>query len=110
VARLGFRYTTSHAGIHVLPAGPVVRAPALSHRPGGRGERIAAQVLARVARRAAAARRGVRIALHPADRTRPGLVNATLDTIAEVLALGAVPRTYGTVASLAPSDAAQVTA
>jgi uncharacterized protein len=100
--RLGFRYTTSHLGIHQLvPSGPTVRAPALSHRPGGRGERIAADLLARVSRRSAAAGRGVRIALHPADRARPGLVDATLDAIASVVALGAVPRTYGAVVALA---------
>jgi predicted deacetylase len=97
VRRLGFRYTTSHIGIHPLPAGPVIRAPALSHRPGGRGERVAADLLARVSRRAAAAGRGVRIALHPADRGRPRLVDATMDAIAEVLALGVAPRTYGSV-------------
>jgi predicted deacetylase len=110
--RLGFRYTTSHVGIHPLPAGRdvrgvrVVRAPALSHRPGGRGERVAADLLVRVSRRAAAAGRGVRIALHPADRSRPGLVEATLDAIAEVLALGAVPRTYGAVVAAAAAAGA----
>jgi predicted deacetylase len=101
VRRLGFRYTTSHAGIRPLPAGPVVRAPALSHRPGGRGERVAADLLARVSRRAAAAGRDVRIALHPSDRDRPGLVDATLNAIADLLALGAVPRTYGAVVAAA---------
>lgn len=97
--RLGFRYTTSHIGIHPLPAGPVIRAPALSHRPGGRGERVAVELLTRLSRRAAAAGRGVRIAVHPADRERPSLVDATLRAIAEVVVLGAVPRTYGSLVS-----------
>ncbi len=97
VRRLGFAYTTSHAGIHPLPAGPIIWAPALSHRPGGLGERAAVDLLTRVSRRSAAAGRGVRIALHPADRTRPGLVQATLDAIDEVVASGAVPLTYRTV-------------
>lgn len=101
VRRFGFRYTTSHVGIHPLPGGPVIRAPALSHRPGGRGEGVAAGLLTRVSRRAAAAGRGVRIAVHPADRARPGLVQATLDAIAEVLALGAVPQTYRSVVAAA---------
>jgi predicted deacetylase len=100
MARLGYRYTTSHAGIHPLRAdgfGPLIRAPALSHRPGGRGERLGAELLVRLSRRAAAAGRGVRIALHPADRTRPALVDATLHAITTALALGAIPTTYGTV-------------
>lgn len=106
VRRLGFGYTTSHAGIHPLPAGSVIRAPALSHRPGGRGERVAVDLLSRVSRRAAVAGRGVRIALHPADRTRPGLVEATLDAIDAVVACGAVPLTYGAVVATAAGRAA----
>jgi uncharacterized protein len=97
MGRVGFRYTTSHLGIHPLPAGRVIPALALSHRPGGWGERLGADLVGRLSRRAAAAGRGVRIALHPADRSLPGLVEATLDAIASVLALGAVPRTYGSL-------------
>jgi predicted deacetylase len=97
MVRLGFRYTTSHRGIHPLPGGPVVPALALSHRPGGWGERAGADLVGRLSRRAAAAGRGVRIALHPADRARPALVRTTLDAIGSALAQGAVPRTYGAV-------------
>jgi predicted deacetylase len=101
VRRLGFRYTTSHFGIHPLPVGPVIRAPALSHRPGGRGERAGARLLTLVSRRAAAAGRGVRIAVHPVDRDRPGLVEVTLDAVAEAIARGAVPQTYRAVVARA---------
>jgi uncharacterized protein len=106
VRRSGFRYTTSHVGIHALPAGPVIRATALSHRPGGRGERVGADLLTRLSRRAAAGGRGVRIAVHPADRARPGLVDATLKAIADVMALGATPRTYGAVVASVAGHAA----
>lgn len=99
IRRLGFRYTTSHLGVHDLASGSLVRALARSHRPGGCGERVGAELLVRGARRAAAAGRPVRIAVHPADRERPGLVDATLRAITDVLDLGAEPRTYGQVAA-----------
>jgi predicted deacetylase len=105
VRRVGFRYTTSHLGIHPVPTGPVIRALALSHRPGGRGEGVAADLLVRLSRHAAAAGRGVRIAVHPADRARPGLVEATLGAIGEVVALGAKPGTYRSVAATAADRA-----
>lgn len=38
-ARLGFRYTTSHLGVHDLRTGHTRHGFALSHRPGGAGER-----------------------------------------------------------------------
>jgi uncharacterized protein len=95
--QLGFRYTTSHLGVHRFGAGDVLRVPALSHRPGGRGERVGAQVLVRAARRAAASGRPVRIAVHPDDRGRPGLREATLAAVGGVLAVGAEPVTYGAV-------------
>jgi uncharacterized protein len=98
----GFRYTTSHLGVHRLDGADVVRAFALSHRPGGRGERLGCELLARSARRAAARGRPVRIAVHPADRDRPGLVDATLAAVADVLALGVRATTYGHVAGTAP--------
>jgi uncharacterized protein len=94
----GFGYTTSHLGVHRLDGGDVVRAFALSHRSGGKGERLGCELLSRGARRAAARGRPVRIAVHPADRDRPGLVEATLATVADVVALGARPTTYAEVA------------
>jgi predicted deacetylase len=102
----GFRYTTSHLGIHRLDDDRFVRAFALSHRPGGRGERLGCELLARSARRAAARGSPVRIAVHPADRDRPGLVDATLAAVADVVALGARPTTYSQVAGVAEPGAA----
>jgi hypothetical protein len=103
--RLGFRYTTSHLGVHDLADGTTHRAFALSHRPGGAGERLGAELLLRVTRRAAAAGRPVRIALHPADREHPDLVAATLAAVSDALSLGLTPTTYGgVVARLSASN------
>lgn len=99
VRRLGFRYTTTHLGVHDLATGTVRRAPALSHRPGSRAERIGAELLVRASRHQARAGRNVRIALHPDDRARPELVEASLQAVADVLELGVRPRTYGEVAA-----------
>jgi predicted deacetylase len=95
LARSGLRYTTSHRGVTDLHTGGRLPALALSHRPGGTGERAAAALLERLA--VATARRGgtVRIALHPADLARPGLRAATLRAVDATLAAGAVPTTYG---------------
>jgi predicted deacetylase len=92
--RLGFRFTTSHVGVHDLRCGCVRRAVALSHRPGGAGERLAAALLPAAARLAAARGAPVRIALHPDDLGRPGLRDATLRAVDDALARGARPGTY----------------
>jgi uncharacterized protein len=97
LGQAGFRYTTSHFGVLDLRSGRVRRGFALSHRPGGAGERLGAAMMVRWARRNA--RRGglVRIALHPDDLGRPGLRDATLRAIEAVLAAGGVPATYSDV-------------
>jgi predicted deacetylase len=98
LAAAGFRYTTSHLGVRDLRQGRLHRGFALSHRPGGGiGERIGAGVVRQGARRGA--RRGtlVRIALHPDDLHRPGLRDATLRAIENVLATGGQATTYAGV-------------
>lgn len=95
--RLGYRYTTTHLGIHDLDRDVVRRAPALSHRPGGRGERLGVGLLRQGVRRAVAAGKPIRVALHPDDRARPGLVDATVEVLKAALDAGARPTTYGRV-------------
>lgn len=97
LAELGFTYWTSHLAVHTLPGGPVRRMPALSHRPGGRGERTGAVLMIEAARAMARARVPFRIALHPADLARPGLRCAALAAIDETLGLGGRPVTYETL-------------
>jgi uncharacterized protein len=94
--RLGFRYTTTHRGLLDLRTGSVQRAFALSHRPGGAGERLGATVLGVGAR--IVVRRGgtLRLALHPADLHRPGLREATLRAVDRALDCGLRPVTYRT--------------
>jgi predicted deacetylase len=91
----GFSYTTSHAGLRDLGTGRLVRGFALSHRPGGAGERLGALALRGLA--GWGARRGglVRIALHPDDLSRPGLRDVTLRAIEAVLRAGGQPVRYG---------------
>jgi predicted deacetylase len=95
--RAGFRYWTSHLAVHDLAGGPVRRMPALSHRPGGAGERAGARLMTGAARAFARRRMPFRIALHPADLGRPGLRAATLTAIDLALAAGGRPVTYETL-------------
>lgn len=95
----GFRYTTSHFGLHDLRSGELHRGFALSHRPGGFGERLAGEMVERLARRAVARGGLLRIALHPDDLTRPKLRDITLRAIDAALAAGASPITYGALVS-----------
>jgi uncharacterized protein len=97
LAKAGFRYTTSHFGVLELGSGHMRHGFALSHRPGGTGERLGAAMMGRWARWSA--RRGglVRIALHPDDLAQPGLRDATLKAIETVLSAGARPVTYSDV-------------
>jgi predicted deacetylase len=92
--RLGYRYTTCHAGVRDLATGGWHPAFALSHRAGGIGERSGARLMVAGARYAV--RRGwdIRIALHPADLDRPGLREAALRAVDACLELGAAPTTY----------------
>jgi predicted deacetylase len=90
----GFWYTTSHFGVRDLRNGFLRRGFALSHRPGGAGERLGAALLVRSARWKARHGGLVRIALHPDDLDRPGLRDATMRAIEAVLATGARATTY----------------
>jgi predicted deacetylase len=94
LAALGFTYWTSHLAVHTLPGGPVRRMPALSHRPGGAGERAGAVLMIEAARAMSRAHVPFRIALHPADLARPGLRRAALAAIDETLEAGGRPVTY----------------
>lgn len=88
-------YLTVHRGVLDLRTGTRHGGFALSHRPGGLGERVGATVMRQWANRTARKRRPlVRIALHPDDLARPGLRDATLRTIEDVLRAGAEPVTY----------------
>ena len=91
---LGFRYWTSHRAVHDLVTGTRHPVFALSHRPGGASEPIAARVVDAWSRRLARDGRSVRVALHPADLASPQLVEVTLAIIDRVIAAGAEPRTY----------------
>lgn len=92
--RLGYRYTTSHAGIRDLYTGHWHPALALCHRAGGLGERAGAWLLPALAHYALRAGQDVRIALHPDDLGRPGLREAALRAIDRCLELDAQPVTY----------------
>ncbi|WP_079101903.1 DUF2334 domain-containing protein [Carbonactinospora thermoautotrophica] len=99
---LGFRYTTSHLAVHDLSSGRRLAMFALSHRPGGFGERFGARLMRHAGARWA--RRGTpfRIALHPQDLARPGLREAALDAIDAALAAGARPYTYARLVETYP--------
>lgn len=86
---LGYRYTTSHRGMLDLVTGERHRGLALSNRPGGATERLGASLLGRMSAHATDRGRLVRVALHPDDRDRPGLREATLAALAECLERGA---------------------
>jgi predicted deacetylase len=97
----GFAYLTTHRGLHDLTTGATQWGFALSHRPGGAGERLGAQFMGAWARRTAGRGGLVRIALHPDDLSRTGLRGATLRTIEAVLAGGGRATTYGSLAGAA---------
>lgn len=93
VLACGMTYVADHRG--AASTRSRFRAPALSHRPNGFGERAGAIALTRIAGRRAESGLPVRIALHPDDLDRPHLRRATLDAIDAVLDAGGVPTTYG---------------
>lgn len=92
--RLGLRYTTSHLFIHDLVAERRHTLPALSQRPGGRGENAAARLVRGSAAALARSGRSFRIALHPDDLARPGLRTTTLAVIDGALDAGYQAVTY----------------
>jgi predicted deacetylase len=94
----GFTYLTTHRGLHDLRTRRTRWGFALSHRPGGAGERLGAAVMHAWARRTVARGGLVRIALHPDDLSRPALRDATLRCIEAVLAAGSRATTYGALA------------
>ncbi|GGP46122.1 DUF2334 domain-containing protein [Streptomyces abikoensis] len=91
---VGLEYTTSHLAVHDLRTGARHRMPALSHRPGGLGERAGARLMRAAAGRWSGRGRPFRIALHPADLDRPGLRELALEAVDLALAAGARPWTY----------------
>ena len=99
LADLGFHYWTSQLAVHDLVRPAVRRMPALSHRPGGTGERAGAQLMVTAARAFSSIGTPFRIALHPADLDYPGLREAALAAIDGALAAGGVPTTYETLIS-----------
>ncbi|POM23141.1 Polysaccharide deacetylase [Actinomadura rubteroloni] len=99
LASLGFAYWTSQLAVHPLPGGPVRAMPALSHRPGGAGERFGARLMVDAARVLARSGTPFRIALHPADLGRPGLRRAALAAVDLAVAAGGRPVTYATLAA-----------
>jgi hypothetical protein len=99
VLACGIGYVADHRGAASTTSR--LRAPALSHRPNGFGERAGAVAFGAIARRRAAAGLPVRLALHPADLDRPDLVATTLGTIDDALAAGARASTYGEELGLA---------
>ncbi|HEX2312382.1 MAG TPA: polysaccharide deacetylase family protein [Thermomonospora sp.] len=94
LADLDFAYWTSHLAVHDLRTGRARRMPALSHRPGGTGERTGARLMVAGARAFTRTGAPFRIALHPADLARPGLRAAALTAIDHALASGGRPMTY----------------
>lgn len=100
VRACGLAYVADHRGATNFRTGQRLRAPALSHRPNGRGERLGAVAMEAVTCRRIAAGLDVRIALHPDDLDRPHLVAATLDAIDHALDAGARPMTYGAALGL----------
>jgi uncharacterized protein len=98
----GFTHTTDHFGVLDLRSGRRHRGFALSHRPGGGlSERIGSAMVEGLARRIASRGGFVRIALHPDDRHRPGLRDATLRAIESALRAGAKAQTYAEVVGTA---------
>lgn len=83
LAALGFGGLLAHDGLHRFGAAPVAM-PALSFDEGARGWKIGAGLVLRegLIRRLLAARRPIRLVLHPDDLTRP----ATLRQICRVTA------------------------
>jgi predicted deacetylase len=105
VGTCGLRYLADHRGVHDLGSGRVLRAPALTLRAGGRGERTGALAFAAMVRRRARAGLPVRIALHPEDLDRPELAGIALDAIDDALEAGLRPSTTAAAMGLTPASA-----
>lgn len=91
---LGFRYRTSHRGVHDLRTGATVLAPAFSHRPGTALTAAAAWGVERLAR-ALLLRGGlVRLALHPDDLDTGTTRDATLRLLARARDADVLSVTY----------------
>ncbi|GAA0479469.1 DUF2334 domain-containing protein [Streptomyces sp. NPDC046215] len=91
---LGLDYTTGPLAVHDLISGARHRAPVLSHRPGGAGERTGARLTRAAAGHWARRGRPFRIALRADDLSREGLRESTLAALDAALAAGARPCTY----------------
>ncbi|GAA2051064.1 hypothetical protein GCM10009839_67350 [Catenulispora yoronensis] len=92
--RVGLRYSSSHLFVHDLITERRHTLPALSHRPGGRGEAFGATFMRRSAAAMARSGRSFRVALHPDDLDHPGLRETTLAVIDDTLAAGYRAGTY----------------
>lgn len=92
--RVGIRYSSSHLYIHDLITEQRYTLPALSHRPGGTGEVLAARMMRKSALAMTRRGRSFRVALHPDDLRHPGLRATTLAVIDAALAAGYKPSTY----------------
>ncbi|HEY2043394.1 MAG TPA: polysaccharide deacetylase family protein [Jatrophihabitans sp.] len=91
----GFSFTTTHTAVLDLRSGRRLPGPALSHRPGGSGQALAARMMTTASRVLAELGGLVRIALHPDDLAHPALRTATLAAIDRCLDAGAKATTYG---------------
>ena len=92
--RVGLRYTTSHLFVHDLITERRHALPALSHRPGGRGEAFGASFMRKSATAMIRSGRSFRLALHPDDLDHPGLRRTTLSVIDAAVASGYRAGTY----------------
>lgn len=89
----GFDVLARATSVVDLRLGVDHRAIAWSHRPGGRAEALGRGAVGQLGRRRSGAG-AVRIALHPDDRHRPGLVDTSIEAIERLLAQGCRPTTY----------------
>ncbi|NUP48237.1 MAG: DUF2334 domain-containing protein, partial [Catenulispora sp.] len=106
LSRVGLRYTTSHLFVHDLITERRHTLPALSHRPGGRGEAFGASLMRKSAAAMTRSGRSFRVALHPDDLDRAGLRETTLAVIDDALAAGYRAGTYSGLVMSAAAVAA----
>jgi hypothetical protein len=104
LGKVGLQYVTTHRSVTDLRTGKRLSAVVICHRPGGRGERAGAALMARAPALMLRPGRTLRIALHPDDLLRPGLREAALRGIDAALTAGAVAVTYESLVRARLSD------